>query len=113
MSYYRTQEHKALRSALIKNWKPWEKSTGPKTKEGKERVSKNAYKGNTRGKLRALSAFLKEQRDLIDHMTEQGITEGLPEIDLELYPLPDIELDPSIFSDLDLELNPKKLKTKI
>lgn len=48
MSYYRTQEHRALRAMLIKRWKPWEQSTGPKTQEGKSQVSQNALKHGRR-----------------------------------------------------------------
>ena len=44
MSYYRTPEHRALRATLIKKWKPWEQSTGPKTQEGKAHASRNALK---------------------------------------------------------------------
>ena len=50
MSYRRTQEHRALRAALIKKWKPWEHSTGPKTKEGKLTAAKNAFKHGNRSK---------------------------------------------------------------
>lgn len=50
MSYYRTLEHRASRATLIKKWKPWEKSTGPKTEEGKSTVAKNAVKHGCRSK---------------------------------------------------------------
>ena len=30
-----TPERRARQSALIRNWRPWEKSTGPKTEKGK------------------------------------------------------------------------------
>lgn len=40
-----TPERKAAMSAKIQEWKPWEKSTGAKTPEGKAKVSQNAYKG--------------------------------------------------------------------
>ena len=53
MSYIRTPEHRRLRSELIKRWRPWEKSTGPKTTEGKEVVALNAFKGSPRETLRA------------------------------------------------------------
>ena len=46
-SYYRTPEHRARQSAAIRQWRPWEHSTGPKSEEGKARVSRNAYKGRT------------------------------------------------------------------
>ncbi len=39
-----TSERRARQSALIRNWKPWEQSTGPKSEEGKARVSRNAFK---------------------------------------------------------------------
>ena len=35
MSYYRTPEHRARRSAAIQQWRPWEHSTGPKSEKGK------------------------------------------------------------------------------
>jgi hypothetical protein len=44
MSYYRTPEHRQLRAELICKWKPWERSTGPKTPAGKARVARNSYK---------------------------------------------------------------------
>ena len=65
MSYIRTPEHRAMRAQLIQQWKPWLKSTGPETPEGKAKVSLNAYKGNIRGVLRKLSAYLQEQRRLL------------------------------------------------
>jgi hypothetical protein len=50
-----TPERKAKQSALIRNWKPWEKSTGAKTKEGKKISSQNAI---THG------AFTEENREI-------------------------------------------------
>jgi len=63
MSYHRTPEHRALRAKLIRRWKPWEKSTGPKSAEGKAKVSRNGYKGGHRTVMRELSRLLKEQRE--------------------------------------------------
>ena len=65
MSYVRTPEHKALRAELIRRWKPWEKSTGPKSEEGKARVSQNSYKGGWREEMKAMRAILKEQDDAL------------------------------------------------
>ena len=52
---------------LIHNWKAWERSTGPRTTEGKARVSRNAYKGGARPLLRELARlvaiFLDEARE--------------------------------------------------
>lgn len=39
-----TPERKAKQSELIRQWKPWDKSTGAKTVEGKAIVAKNAVK---------------------------------------------------------------------
>jgi hypothetical protein len=58
--YYRTPEHRARQSAAIQQWRPWEHSTGPKSEEGKARVSRNAYKGRTRAaRLRNLWRVLR------------------------------------------------------
>ena len=65
MSYYRTPEHRRLRSELIRQWKPWEQSTGPRSKEGKARVAKNADKGRQREVLRILARALREQREAL------------------------------------------------
>jgi hypothetical protein len=54
---------------LIQRWKPWEKSTGARTAEGKAKVSKNAVKtGNSlevRELIKHLNGLLREQRNLI------------------------------------------------
>lgn len=40
---------------------PWKHSTGPKSEEGKARLSRNAFKGGTRAMLRGLARLLREQ----------------------------------------------------
>lgn len=45
-----TQERRQKQSEAIKRWKPWEKSTGAKTPEGKEKSKMNAYKHGFRDK---------------------------------------------------------------
>lgn len=60
MSYYRTPEHRAMRAELIRRWKPWEKSTGPKSPEGKAQSARRGYKGGTRGLLRKVARVLRE-----------------------------------------------------
>lgn len=62
MSYYRTAEHRRLRAEVIQRWKPWEKSTGPRTAAGRARVSKNSFKGGERPVLRALARAMRQQR---------------------------------------------------
>lgn len=61
MSYVRTPEHKALRAALIRSWRPWELSTGPKSSEGKKRAAMRGLKGRVRPLMRDLSRVLRDQ----------------------------------------------------
>ena len=65
MSYNRTLEHRSLRAKLIHKWRPWEKSTGPRSQIGKVKVSRNAYKGGLRSTLQEVSALLKKQREFL------------------------------------------------
>jgi len=57
-----TPERRARQAELIRKWRPWEKSTGPKTEAGKAEVSRNAYKGGAWRLLRELSCALREQK---------------------------------------------------
>lgn len=41
-------ERKVKQRAAIMRWRPWEKSTGPKTSAGKDAVSRNAWKHGNR-----------------------------------------------------------------
>ena len=50
---------------MIHRWKPWLKSTGAKTEEGKAVSSMNAYKGGVRQKQRELNKQLNEQMQAI------------------------------------------------
>jgi hypothetical protein len=60
-----TSERRARQAALIRTWRPWEQSTGPRTAEGKARTSRNADKGGQRDKMRALLSALRLALD--DH----------------------------------------------
>lgn len=40
-----TPERRAKQAEAVRGWKPWERSTGPRTEEGKARSSRNADKG--------------------------------------------------------------------
>ena len=59
-----TSERKAKQAAAIQRWKPWAHSTGPKSSEGRAKVSRNGWKGGVRPAVRAemreLRAELKE-----------------------------------------------------
>ena len=68
MSYVRTPEHRALRAELIRRWKPWELSTGPKTLEGKVAASKRGDKGGIRPLVRELSHALRAQQKFLKEM---------------------------------------------
>ena len=47
-----TPARKARQSVAVQSWKPWLMATGPKTKQGKAKVSQNAFKGARRPALR-------------------------------------------------------------
>ena len=56
-----TLERRQRQAELIRNWRPWAKSTGPRTAEGKARVSRNAWQGGHRAQLRELSKTLNAE----------------------------------------------------
>ncbi len=62
-----TPERRARQAEAIRRWKPWAKSTGPRTTEGKARAKMNGYRGGHWRELRelsrALNALLRAQRD--------------------------------------------------
>lgn len=64
-----TQEERQRQRELIQRWKPWMKSTGAKTPEGKEKSSQNAYKtgksAKTRELIKEINRLLKRQRALL------------------------------------------------
>lgn len=65
MSYLRTPEHRARQAELIRRWKPWEHSTGPKSDEGKATVARNADKGGMRQQLSEIRKALREQAEAL------------------------------------------------
>ena len=60
-----TPERRAQQSAAIRQWRPWERSTGPKTPEGKARSAMRGFKGGTREMLRELARILREQAEAL------------------------------------------------
>lgn len=50
-----TPERRDRQAQAIKTWKPWERSTGPKSLEGKAKVARNPWRGGHRQKLRELA----------------------------------------------------------
>jgi len=69
-----TPERRARQAALIRTWRPWERSTGPRTPGGKARSARNAYKGGHRNRLRqlirSLTEALEAQRDGLPRMAK-------------------------------------------
>ena len=56
-----TLERRQRQSALIRTWKPWQQSTGPRTPEGKKRVARNPWRGGHREKFRDLTRMLNDE----------------------------------------------------
>ncbi len=60
-------ERRAKQAEAIKRWRPWERSTGPRTAEGKAASAANGALawplGSARSVLRELRRVLREQRD--------------------------------------------------
>ena len=56
-----TLERRRKQAEAIRRWRPWEQSTGPKTPDGKARVSRNAWQGGRRAQLRELSKMLNAE----------------------------------------------------
>lgn len=65
---------RAKQSELIRNWKPWQHSTGAKTPEGKAISSMNAEKGYWRRRLR-YSSWLLWARNNTVKLTPELIAE--------------------------------------
>lgn len=69
-----TPERKARQAALIKTWRPWEQSTGPRTAQGKAQAAINgramhgwtsellAERSKMRDLMRVVSELLRDQR---------------------------------------------------
>ena len=64
-----TPERKLKQAEAIRRWQPWAKSTGPKSSDGKAKVSRNSWKGGQRQQLRGLirlvNADVRASRELL------------------------------------------------
>lgn len=56
-------ERRAKQADAVRHWKPWEKSTGPRTEEGKRNSSRNADKGKAEFAARIFDLRLRVRRD--------------------------------------------------
>ncbi len=73
MSYERTIEHRILRAGLIRQWQPWNKSTGPTSIAGKRRSSRNAYKGKSSKMLQLIRRELESlEKNLLSTLVLLG-----------------------------------------
>lgn len=65
-----TQERRQEQSRNIRRWKPWTRSTGAKTVEGKEISKMNAYKHGARSaSVRELWRELRDYDRAIDNLS--------------------------------------------
>ena len=64
-----TQARRVWQAAAIRQWRPWEQATGPRTPAGKARVARNADRGGQRRRervmMQALRAGLSAQKDAL------------------------------------------------
>ena len=65
-----TEERKARQSALIRSWKPWEQSTGPKTDEGKQEASRNRQRALEKARQEVADArkALSDAQDALERL---------------------------------------------
>lgn len=67
-------ERRAAQAEKIRNWKPWEKSTGARTAQGRVISSRNADKGKKamwaaiRAEVRVLKEAMKMQAEMLDRL---------------------------------------------
>ncbi|MEA5511981.1 hypothetical protein VB715_19595 [Crocosphaera sp. UHCC 0190] len=64
-----TKSAKKCQSELIKQWKPWNHSTGPRTSEGKQISSQNARKYDK--EIQALLNYAKQTKTTLKKLNEE------------------------------------------
>ena len=64
-----TPEERERQSRAIQKWKPWERSTGAKTKDGKNKAKMNALKHGFRSQAwKNLKRILKKQNSSLSEI---------------------------------------------
>lgn len=71
-----TEERRARAREVAQRVKPWLKSTGPKTPEGKAVVARNAYRGGVRPLRRAVRRACKADMKALDYLATWEEMEG-------------------------------------
>lgn len=65
-----TAERRQRQAELIRTWRPWERSTGPRSEAGKAVASRNAWKGGQRPQLRALAREVNAEMEAMRQLME-------------------------------------------
>lgn len=60
-----TAARRAKQAMAIRRWQPWQKSTGPKTEQGRICSSRNAFKGGQRPLFRAKMREMRQALDVL------------------------------------------------
>lgn len=63
-----TPERRERQAEAIRRWQPWKSSSGPRTESGKDRSSRNAWKGGVRPALRQLAHVLRQHQQYLQEM---------------------------------------------
>jgi hypothetical protein len=73
-----TPERRARQSQKIREWKPWQQSTGPRTLKGKQKTSQNAWDHGFRSKdMVEINDFLRRQRNYINALKTRHRAENM------------------------------------
>jgi hypothetical protein len=63
-----TPQARQRQAELIKQWQPWQHSTGAKTVAGKAICARNAYKGGERQRIKAIHQLLRDAKCLLNEV---------------------------------------------
>lgn len=63
-----TPAERQRQAELIRQWQPWQHSTGAKTIEGKAKASRNAFKGGFRQQLKVLRQIMREHQKTLSEI---------------------------------------------